>query len=307
MALLPGVGEFGFSCAINMVHGSRTVTPGDSTEQAVVLDDAEPMDAAATEAQQAAETKAEIHDVSRRVTLGAVLTAELFAVMAHELFGAGWVPALLLNAWWQMALITPVMADTGWPVHRTGGLALRHRAADMNTLITLGTSAAFGHNLLVTVAPGLFPAAVREVRPGEVGADVAYRHAAGVEPDHDLVDAFQAGPPLADQPRLQRAGPVPRHLEIHAAGLGVQPLGRRAVAGIRGARSFVRLIPEVLGQLRGQAALEDRLGHLPKQTVSPTGRLDLRPGPLGFAAAQACRAPKWFGPCRTLWRPAPGL
>jgi len=168
--LVPRVGEFGFSCAMNMVHGSLTVTPGNTSESAPVVAEPEPVDAAATEAQQAAETRAEIDDVSRRVTLGAVLTAPvLFAVMAHEVFGAGWVPALLLNAWWQLALITPVMAYTGWPVHRTGWLALRHRAADMNTLITLGTTAAFGYSLLVTVAPALFPADVREVYFEAVG------------------------------------------------------------------------------------------------------------------------------------------
>ena len=42
--------------------------------------------------------------------LGAVLTVPvLFAVMAHEAFGAGWIPELLLNRWVQLALITPVM------------------------------------------------------------------------------------------------------------------------------------------------------------------------------------------------------
>ena len=87
----------------------------------------------------------------------------LFAVMAHEVFKAGWVPPALLNHWVQLALITPVMFYTGWPVHRTGWLALAHRSADMNSLITLGTFAAYGYSLLVTVAPGLLPADVRGV------------------------------------------------------------------------------------------------------------------------------------------------
>ncbi len=58
------------------------------------------------------------------------------------------------NHWVQLALITPVMFYTGWPIHRTGWLALAHRSADMNSLITLGTVAAYGYSLLVTVAPG---------------------------------------------------------------------------------------------------------------------------------------------------------
>lgn len=102
--------------------------------------------------------------------MGAVLTAPvLFAVMAHELFGADWVPGWMLNHWFQLALITPVMLYTGWPVHSTGWLALRHRSADMNSLITLGTSAAFGFSLLVTLAPGLLPEDVREVYFEAVG------------------------------------------------------------------------------------------------------------------------------------------
>lgn len=76
----------------------------------------------------------------------------LIAVMLHELFGATWLPVLLLNHWWQLTWISPVMFIVGAPIHRTGWLALRRREADMNTLITLGTSAAFGYSLLVTFA-----------------------------------------------------------------------------------------------------------------------------------------------------------
>ena len=103
------------------------------------------------------------------MVIGALLTAPvLFAVMAHELFGADWVPALLLNHWVQLALITPVMFYTGWPIHRIGWLALAHRSAEMNSLI-IGTTAAYGYSLLVTVAPGLLPAEVRDVYFEAVG------------------------------------------------------------------------------------------------------------------------------------------
>ena len=166
----PAAGEFGFSCAMNMVHGTLTVTPGETGAVAPVLEVVEPDDAAATEAREAASTRAEVRHLSLLVALAAVLTAPVFgAVMAHEVFRASWVPSLLLNRWWQLALITPVMTYVGWPVHRTGWLALRHRSADMNTLITLGTSAAFGYSLLVTLAPGLFPVHVRDVYFEAVG------------------------------------------------------------------------------------------------------------------------------------------
>lgn len=70
---------------------------------------------------------------------------------------ATWVPGVLLDRWVQLSMIAPVMFCVGWPVHRTGWLALAHRAADMNSLITLGTVAAFGYSTVVTVAPGAGP------------------------------------------------------------------------------------------------------------------------------------------------------
>jgi Cu+-exporting ATPase len=178
-------GSFGFACGMNMVHGTLLVDPATddgaspADEGVAAVDvkahpssggDDTSTSPAEVEAAQAAERRTEIADLSRRVLIGAVLTAPvLFAVMAHEVFGAAWVPALLLNHWLQMALITPVMFYTGWPIHRTGWLALIGRGAEMNSLITLGTSAAYGYSLLVTVAPGLLPTDVRDVYFEAVG------------------------------------------------------------------------------------------------------------------------------------------
>jgi P-type Cu+ transporter len=116
------------------------------------------------------ERNAEISDLKRRVILGGVLTLPvLAAVMLTELFAVTWMPELLMNRWSQLALITPVMLYTGWPIHRTGWLALSHRTADMNSLITLGTIAAFGYSLVVTFFPGVLPADVQEVYYEAVG------------------------------------------------------------------------------------------------------------------------------------------
>ncbi len=123
-----------------------------------------------SEATESAERQAEIRDLSRRVGLGAALSAPLvLAVMAVDMFGASWVPEFLLNRWFQLALIAPVTFYSGWPVHRSGWLALRHRTADMNTLITIGTSAAFGYSLVVTLAPAVVPESVRDVYYEAVG------------------------------------------------------------------------------------------------------------------------------------------
>ncbi|MER7468860.1 heavy metal translocating P-type ATPase [Streptomyces sp. NPDC097981] len=177
-------GTFGFACGMNMIHGTLVVepdghpqstSPPPAAHEAAIAPGGGPAaaverSAAEAEAADVAERQAEIVDLTRRVVTGAVLTAPvLFAVMAHELFGAGWVPGWMLNHWLQLALITPVMFYTGWPIHVTGWLALRHRSADMNSLITLGTSAAYGYSLLVTLAPGLLPEDVREVYYEAVG------------------------------------------------------------------------------------------------------------------------------------------
>ena len=186
----PGqAGEFGFACGMNMIHGTLIVEPaaggataceapnGGKVQAAAVPGcagvpaggGAQPGPAAAgeptpdTQDSEAAERAAEIADLARRVLAGVVLTLPvLYAAMAQDVFGA-WVPAVLLNHWTQLVLITPVMFYTGWPIHRIGWLALAHRSADMNSLITIGTAAAYGYSLLVTVAPGLLPAGVREV------------------------------------------------------------------------------------------------------------------------------------------------
>ncbi|NUR14844.1 heavy metal translocating P-type ATPase [Terrabacter sp. C0L_2] len=118
----------------------------------------------------ATERAAEISDLTRRVIIGAILTAPvLFAVMFTEFFGVTWMPDLLMNRWFQLALVGPVMVYTGWPIHRTGWLALSHRTADMNSLITLGTVAAFGYSLVVTLAPAVLPENVQEVYYEAVG------------------------------------------------------------------------------------------------------------------------------------------
>jgi Cu+-exporting ATPase len=89
--------------------------------------------------------------------------------MATEFVGETWVPRALHEPFVHLALIAPVMLIAGWPIHRTGWMALRNRSAEMNALITLGTSAAFVYSLIVTVAPSLLPADLRDVYYEAVG------------------------------------------------------------------------------------------------------------------------------------------
>ena len=173
------LGEFDFACGMNMLHGKVRVVAGSGEgsrvatallERPVTIETVRDREDSSSSAladdgdQEAAEHASEIRDLLRRVIFGAALTLPVFlSVMAHDLFGATWVPQLLLVPWFQFLLITPVMIYTGWPIHRTGWLALTHRAAEMNSLITLGTIAAYGFSVVATFLPEVLPAAARGV------------------------------------------------------------------------------------------------------------------------------------------------
>ncbi|WP_258804233.1 heavy metal translocating P-type ATPase [Pseudarthrobacter sp. NS4] len=117
-----------------------------------------------TEDAEAAAREDELKDLRWRVGLGTVLTLPvLYAVMGEHFLGDQYVPDILQSPLTQLLLTLPVMFVVGWPIHRIGWRALANRSAEMNSLITLGTTAAFGYSLVVTFAPQLLPPDVREV------------------------------------------------------------------------------------------------------------------------------------------------
>lgn len=104
----------------------------------------------------------EIHNLWKRLIVGIVFTLPVFtATMLHPFLGA-FIPMFLMNPWVQLALTLPVMVYSGWPIHRTGWLAIAHRSAEMNSLIALGTATSFIYSVVVTVDPGLVPEGSRE-------------------------------------------------------------------------------------------------------------------------------------------------
>ena len=64
------------------------------------------------------------------------------------------VPALQFSGWeWvSLVLATPVVFWSGWPFHRAAVLNARHLVATMDTLISVGTLAAWGWSTVVLVA-----------------------------------------------------------------------------------------------------------------------------------------------------------
>jgi Cu+-exporting ATPase len=76
-----------------------------------------------------------------RLLASVALTAPVFFIAM--------IPALQFDSWqWlSLALAGPVVFWGGWPFHRAAWLNLRHAAASMDTLISLGTLAAFAWSL----------------------------------------------------------------------------------------------------------------------------------------------------------------
>jgi len=76
------------------------------------------------------------------------------AVLSVPLALLAMVPPLQFDGWeWvAFALSTPVVFWAGWPFHRAAFLNARHHAATMDTLISVGTLAAWGWSTVVLVA-----------------------------------------------------------------------------------------------------------------------------------------------------------
>jgi Cu+-exporting ATPase len=87
-------------------------------------------------------TEAAIGD-GARVLLAALLSLPLVLPMVGELFGRHW----MLGGWWQLALATPVQFWLGARFYVAGFKALRARSGNMDLLVALGTSAAYGLSL----------------------------------------------------------------------------------------------------------------------------------------------------------------
>ena len=80
------------------------------------------------------------HDTGWRVALAALLSAPLALPMVGDWFGTHW----MLPAWMQWLLATPVQFWLGARFYRAGWKALAAGSGNMDLLVALGTSAAYG-------------------------------------------------------------------------------------------------------------------------------------------------------------------
>jgi len=100
----------------------------------------------------------------RRVTVSAILAVPVILL--------GMIPALHFPGWQWVSLVlaTPVVAWAGWPFHRSAWVNLRHGATTMDTLVSLGTIAAYLQSVYALVWGSA----------GRMGAEVYFEAAVGI-------------------------------------------------------------------------------------------------------------------------------
>ena len=90
----------------------------------------------------------EIRNIRNRFILAAALATAIMTLM--------WTPFFIGKPYLLWALATPVQFWAGLRFYRGAWGALRHRTADMNTLIAVGTSAAYFYSVVAILFPSLF-------------------------------------------------------------------------------------------------------------------------------------------------------
>lgn len=120
----------------------------------------------ALEAEEKARAE-EVKDLTRRFVLSTSLTIPLLILaMAHGKIEFTGMSAV------QMLLATPVLFYGGAPFFSGAWKALRHRAADMNLLVAIGSGAAYLYSVIAT----LFPSAFSQVSSDGMGRSITMGH-----------------------------------------------------------------------------------------------------------------------------------
>ncbi len=132
----------------------------------------------------------ELVDMTRRFWIGVALTTPLLVIaMAsmiwHGFNGVFTVGAVVIHfhiPWLEFALSTPVVLWCGLPFFQRFWTSLVNRSPNMFTLIGLGTGVAYTYSVVATIAPGIFPAALRAGVPGMGGGypDLYFEAAAAI-------------------------------------------------------------------------------------------------------------------------------
>ncbi|MBM4340155.1 MAG: copper-translocating P-type ATPase [Deltaproteobacteria bacterium] len=98
--------------------------------------------------------EAELLKLRRKFIIGAILLIPILILMyGGSLLEKGVGLSMGTNFFVQFLLATPVQFWAGWQFYVGFWKATKHKTSDMNTLIAIGTSAAYLYSLIVTFAP----------------------------------------------------------------------------------------------------------------------------------------------------------
>ena len=105
-------------------------------------------------------THREIRALRNKLLFSGAIGLYMFFIAISELSG-GWLPSFFGNHYLLWVLATPVQFWAGWQFYRGMWGASKHKIANMNTLIAVGTSAAYFYSVAAILAPGFFAAGGR--------------------------------------------------------------------------------------------------------------------------------------------------
>ncbi len=108
---------------------------------------------ARTEDQEKKEKQKELTDLRNKVVVSLVLGGLILWGSFPGLMTTA--PGILQNFWVQLLLATPVQFWAGLVFYRATIPALKHRTANMDTLVAIGTSVAYGYSAFATILPGI--------------------------------------------------------------------------------------------------------------------------------------------------------
>lgn len=100
------------------------------------------------------EREEQTQTMRRKLIVGGVLAFLIFLGSFPEWFP--FVPVFLNNYWVLFILATPVQFWVGWQFYSGLKLLVKYRTADMNTLIAIGTLAAYFYSAAMTIFPEFF-------------------------------------------------------------------------------------------------------------------------------------------------------
>lgn len=106
-----------------------------------------------TEDEEKAEKKRELDFLKTRVIVSLILGAAILWGSFPRLMETS--PKILQDFWVQLVLATPVQFWAGLTFYKATIPALRHRTANMDTLVALGTTVAYFYSAIVTIFPSV--------------------------------------------------------------------------------------------------------------------------------------------------------